>query len=321
MCQEPGEAGRRAPRTNPLVRAPGSRVDTSCLSTPTLGERRRRTPQTAPGEVGDTPSPTQIRPTCSHHVSGPLLATALEWSHMSNSAPSRPRAGRPVRAGGTRSERARLRRCLSSTVGGAAPVARARASIGEQPFELLFAAVMLSAWYGGLGPGPLSTVLGGLAADYYLELPLYSLPPRPRRRRPAARAVRPGRALHQLALRPAALGPRGRRGGPPRGPAGRRDRRLVAGRDSRRRPDGRISEWNQGAADLRPPGRRHVGQPSRSCSRPTGRELARVVERLLRASGSARTRRSGCGGTVGWSTSRSPSRRSAARGPAWSARR
>src|SRR5881296_1715280 len=47
--------------------------------------------------------------------------------------------------------------------------------IGVSSFVLLFAAVMVSAWYGGLGPGLLATALGGLAVDYYFETPLYSL--------------------------------------------------------------------------------------------------------------------------------------------------
>ncbi|MGF1478996.1 MAG: ATP-binding protein [Cyanophyceae cyanobacterium] len=40
---------------------------------------------------------------------------------------------------------------------------------------LFFAAVMLSTWYGGLGPGLLATVLAVLASDYFLIPPLYSL--------------------------------------------------------------------------------------------------------------------------------------------------
>ena len=40
---------------------------------------------------------------------------------------------------------------------------------------LFFAAVMFSAWYGGLGPGLLATVMSVLASDYFLFPPLYSL--------------------------------------------------------------------------------------------------------------------------------------------------
>jgi len=43
------------------------------------------------------------------------------------------------------------------------------------PFPLLITAVAFSAWYGGLGPGLLATVLGTLAIDYFYEEPLYSL--------------------------------------------------------------------------------------------------------------------------------------------------
>src|SRR4051794_33331718 len=46
--------------------------------------------------------------------------------------------------------------------------------LGERSFVLLFAAVMLSAWYGGLGPGLVATGLCGLALDYFFELPLNS---------------------------------------------------------------------------------------------------------------------------------------------------
>jgi PAS domain S-box-containing protein len=35
------------------------------------------------------------------------------------------------------------------------------------PFLLIFGAIMISAWYGGLGPGLLAALTGGLAADYF----------------------------------------------------------------------------------------------------------------------------------------------------------
>ncbi len=41
------------------------------------------------------------------------------------------------------------------------------------PAVLFFAAVMLSAWYGGLGPGLLATLLSTLAIDYFFFKPLY----------------------------------------------------------------------------------------------------------------------------------------------------
>src|SRR5664279_4479231 len=37
----------------------------------------------------------------------------------------------------------------------------------------MFAAVLLSAWLGGLGPGLLATVLGFFAANYFLVPPFY----------------------------------------------------------------------------------------------------------------------------------------------------
>jgi signal transduction histidine kinase len=48
--------------------------------------------------------------------------------------------------------------------------------MGHVPFSALFlAAVMLSTWYGGLGPGLLATALAALAVNYFFELPRYSL--------------------------------------------------------------------------------------------------------------------------------------------------
>jgi C4-dicarboxylate-specific signal transduction histidine kinase len=42
-------------------------------------------------------------------------------------------------------------------------------------FTLFFAAVMLSAWYGGLGTGLVSTILSALALDYYFISPVHSI--------------------------------------------------------------------------------------------------------------------------------------------------
>jgi signal transduction histidine kinase len=42
-------------------------------------------------------------------------------------------------------------------------------------FTLYFLAVMLSAWYGGIGAGLISTVLSALALDYYFISPIYSV--------------------------------------------------------------------------------------------------------------------------------------------------
>ena len=44
--------------------------------------------------------------------------------------------------------------------------------VQETPFLLVFAAVMVSAWYGGLGPGLLATILAGLATDYFFLPPV-----------------------------------------------------------------------------------------------------------------------------------------------------
>src|SRR5215207_472127 len=43
--------------------------------------------------------------------------------------------------------------------------------VQETPFLLVFGAIMISAWYGGLGPGLLATVAAGLATDYFFLQP------------------------------------------------------------------------------------------------------------------------------------------------------
>lgn len=45
----------------------------------------------------------------------------------------------------------------------------------ESPFLLFFAPVMLSAWYGGFGPGLLATGLAAVVIDYYFLRPVGSL--------------------------------------------------------------------------------------------------------------------------------------------------
>ncbi|MBF2050160.1 MAG: PAS domain S-box protein [Elainella sp. C42_A2020_010] len=47
--------------------------------------------------------------------------------------------------------------------------------IRPTPTSLFFVAVMISAWYGGLGPGLVATVLSTLAINYYFISPYYSL--------------------------------------------------------------------------------------------------------------------------------------------------
>ena len=47
------------------------------------------------------------------------------------------------------------------------------------PVSLFLCAVMLTAWFGGVGPGLLATVLSGLAFDYYFLSPTYSLAAKP----------------------------------------------------------------------------------------------------------------------------------------------
>jgi K+-sensing histidine kinase KdpD len=45
----------------------------------------------------------------------------------------------------------------------------------QSPFLLFFGAVMVSSWYGGLGPGLLATALSGLISTYFFLSPIYSL--------------------------------------------------------------------------------------------------------------------------------------------------
>ena len=45
------------------------------------------------------------------------------------------------------------------------------------PFLFFMPAVMLSAWFGGLGPGLISTAAGAVAADYFLLPPYYTFAP------------------------------------------------------------------------------------------------------------------------------------------------
>ena len=42
---------------------------------------------------------------------------------------------------------------------------------------LFYAAIVISAWFGGRGPGLLAVVLATVAVDYYFTPPLYSLRP------------------------------------------------------------------------------------------------------------------------------------------------
>src|SRR5215213_7802452 len=47
--------------------------------------------------------------------------------------------------------------------------------VQDVPFLLVFGAIMVSAWFGGLGPGLLATVAAGLATDYFFLPPMGSL--------------------------------------------------------------------------------------------------------------------------------------------------
>src|SRR4028118_810707 len=50
----------------------------------------------------------------------------------------------------------------------------AETSIPQSPFLLLSAAVMVAAWFGGLGPGLLATALATAAGDYFFWSPFGS---------------------------------------------------------------------------------------------------------------------------------------------------
>src|SRR3712207_1556027 len=47
----------------------------------------------------------------------------------------------------------------------------------QSPFLLFAAAVMVAAWFGGLGPGLLATGLGTVAGDYFFLAPVGSFTP------------------------------------------------------------------------------------------------------------------------------------------------
>src|SRR5215203_6149829 len=44
-------------------------------------------------------------------------------------------------------------------------------TVQDTPFLLVFSAIIVSAWYGGLGPGLLATVVSALATDYFFLYP------------------------------------------------------------------------------------------------------------------------------------------------------
>jgi C4-dicarboxylate-specific signal transduction histidine kinase len=54
-----------------------------------------------------------------------------------------------------------------------------RLRLETAPVSLFLGAIMVSAWYGGVGPGLLATALSSLAFDYYFLPPVYSLVAKP----------------------------------------------------------------------------------------------------------------------------------------------
>src|SRR5690348_13115168 len=49
----------------------------------------------------------------------------------------------------------------------------------DAPVSLFLCSVLLSAWFGGIGPGLLATALSALAFNYYFLPPIHSLGPKP----------------------------------------------------------------------------------------------------------------------------------------------
>jgi K+-sensing histidine kinase KdpD len=47
--------------------------------------------------------------------------------------------------------------------------------LDPNPFLLFLLAIMVSAWYGGLGPGLLATILSALTTNFFFLPPLYTL--------------------------------------------------------------------------------------------------------------------------------------------------
>src|SRR5215218_623913 len=69
-----------------------------------------------------------------------------------------------------------VRRCrVGRRVGVPGQAAPRSLIVQETPFLLIFGAIMISAWYGGLGPGLLATFAAGLATDYFFLPPTGSL--------------------------------------------------------------------------------------------------------------------------------------------------
>jgi K+-sensing histidine kinase KdpD len=82
----------------------------------------------------------------------------------------------------SRSDRIRtLERLLSRyavaalSVGIAAVITLKLGSVIKHTSTLFFCSVMLSSWYGGLGPGVFAALLSVIALDYYFIPPLYAL--------------------------------------------------------------------------------------------------------------------------------------------------
>jgi PAS domain S-box-containing protein len=152
------------------------------------------------------------------------------------------------------------------------------------PFPILLSAVMLSAWFGGLGPGLLATAVGGLVIDYYFEQPQHSL------------AITSWGTVLRLAVFVASallisslsaqLRAAERRAAAGRAAAEQLAALITASEDAivGATLDGEVASWNPGAERLLGyPAGDAIGRPVALLVAPEGEaELPRVLERLRR---------------------------------------
>ncbi len=123
--------------------------------------------------------------------------------------------------------------------------------VQQTPFLLLFGAIMLSAWYGGLGPGILATVLAALITDYFFLYPRGSFSGLSADALPLAAFFLEGVFVSALAaaLRSATI--RAKTSAREARSHEERFRLLVEGVQDYAifmlDPDGRLASWNEGA--------------------------------------------------------------------------
>src|ERR671920_1238208 len=90
----------------------------------------------------------------------PITRLAVRWLHTVEAEKPIQLIGRPERVEPmAQSATSLMRRTVNPLI------------VQGTPFLLIFGAIMISAWYGGLGPGLLATFTAGLAADYFFLPP------------------------------------------------------------------------------------------------------------------------------------------------------